>query len=200
MSRLEHALRLAIDELQRAGKPAALVGGLAVSALAEPRFTRDIDLAVAVEDDREAEALVRTLARRGYAILATVEQSARGRLATVRLSSPAEDDAGVVLDLLFASSGIEPEVVAAAEPIEVFPRLSLPVARAGHLLALKVLARDDRRRPQDRIDAMALLDLLSDEEARRARGAVKLIKERGFNRDRDVVVELEVLLEAGKLD
>ena len=33
----------------------ALVGGLAVSARTEPRFTRDIDIVVAVEDDTRAE-------------------------------------------------------------------------------------------------------------------------------------------------
>jgi len=34
---------------------AALVGGLAVSARTEPRFTRDLDVAVAVPDDAGAE-------------------------------------------------------------------------------------------------------------------------------------------------
>jgi hypothetical protein len=32
----------------------------------------------------------------------------------------------------------------------------VPVARIGHLMALKVLARDDRRRPQDFDDLRAL--------------------------------------------
>jgi len=52
-----------------------------------------------------------------------------------------------VIDLLFASSGIEPEVVADAEPIELLPDLTMGVARTGHLLALKVLSRDDVSRP-----------------------------------------------------
>jgi hypothetical protein len=42
--------------LQRASVPFALVGGLAVSVHVEPRFTRDIDLAVAVAGDAKAEA------------------------------------------------------------------------------------------------------------------------------------------------
>lgn len=41
--------------------PFALVGGLAVSARTEPRFTRDADLAVALASDAEAEALIREL-------------------------------------------------------------------------------------------------------------------------------------------
>lgn len=36
----------------------ALVGGLGVSARGEPRYTRDVDLAIAVSRDDEAEALV----------------------------------------------------------------------------------------------------------------------------------------------
>ena len=53
-----------------------------------------------------------------------------------------------VIHLLFASSGIEPEVVAEAEPIELLPNLTIGVARTGHLIALKVLSRDDVRRPR----------------------------------------------------
>jgi hypothetical protein len=33
-----------------------LVGGLAVSVRTEPRFTRDVDLVVAISDDHAAEA------------------------------------------------------------------------------------------------------------------------------------------------
>lgn len=43
------------------------------------------------------------------------------------------------MDLLFASSGIEHEIVAAADPLEVLPDLTVPVARTGHLIALKPL-------------------------------------------------------------
>ena len=63
----------------------ALVGGLAVSIRAEPRFTRDVDVAVSVADDATAEGLVRDLRAQGYRLDATLEQAALGRLATVRL-------------------------------------------------------------------------------------------------------------------
>jgi hypothetical protein len=42
----------------------AMLGGLAVSIRTEPRFTRDVDLAVAVAADDEAERLARCEARR----------------------------------------------------------------------------------------------------------------------------------------
>jgi len=39
------------------------------------------------------------------------------------------------------ASGIEPEVVAEAEPIELVPNLTIGVAPTEHLIALKVLSR-----------------------------------------------------------
>ena len=65
-------------------------------------------------------------------------------------------DTGIVVDLLFASSGIEPEIVAAAQPLEVVAELRVSVARTGHLIAMKLLARDDRHRPADADDLRAL--------------------------------------------
>jgi hypothetical protein len=49
------------------------------------------------------------------------------------------------------------EIAGAAERLEVVPALVVPVARAGHLIAMKVLARDDRQRPQAWDDLRALL-------------------------------------------
>jgi len=147
LTRVEAALGHAARDLADLGRRWALLGGLAVSARTEPRFTRDADLAVVVADDRDAERLVLALQQRAYRVVSAVEQEATGRLATVRLAPPGEAEQGVVIDLLFASSGIEPEIVAAAEPLETLPGLEVPVARLSHLIALKVLARDDRTRP-----------------------------------------------------
>ncbi len=65
MSRLEAVVRRAVADLQAAGCRFALVGGLAVSARTEPRFTRDLEVAVAVEDERAAKQLVFALQRLG---------------------------------------------------------------------------------------------------------------------------------------
>jgi hypothetical protein len=177
----------------------ALVGGLAVSARVEPRFTRDADVVVAVTDDRDAETLVRELQGAGYRALALVEQEATARLATIRLSPPGEGDTGAVVDLLFASSGIEPEVVAGAEPLDVMPGLTVPVASSGHLIALKVLSRDDRSRPLDRADLVGLLRLADDGAVDTARRALGLIAARGYHRGRDLQVELDrIMLEVGR--
>jgi predicted nucleotidyltransferase len=193
MNIIEAALRRAVDDLTRHGQRWALIGGFAVSARTEPRFTHDVDIAVAVEDDVEAESLARSLLGDGYRLLASIEQEATGRLATVRLSSPASTDAAVVVDVLFASSGIEPEIVRAADLIEIVHGLRVPVARTGHLIALKLLARDDNARPQDLSDLRALCSVATASDLAEAQEAVTLISQRGFARGRDLVAVLDEL-------
>ncbi|HMQ21612.1 MAG TPA: nucleotidyl transferase AbiEii/AbiGii toxin family protein [Planctomycetota bacterium] len=161
----------------------AMVGGHAVSARTEPRFTRDLDLAVAVEDDHEAEALIRAMVARGYRPVALLEQDETGRLATVRLEH--QSSPGMIVDLLFATAGIEPEGVAAATPLQVLAKLSLPVASVGHLLALKTLSIDDDR-PHDRADLVALLRAATAEDIAEAELALRLIGERRCSRGRDL--------------
>ncbi len=196
-SDLEALLRRAQKRLKRFGHPWALVGGLAVSAQTEPRFTRDVDLALAVASDADAEHLIRELQGEGYQVVAVVEQKATLRLSTVRLLPPEATGNEAILDLLFASSGIEPEIVAQARVLEVFPGLLLPVARVGHLLSLKLLARDDENRPQDAMDIKSLLQVATEEDLADARRAAQLIQERGFNRDRDLPQELQIVTTKG---
>ena len=196
MTSLEAALRQVEADLTQAHVSFALVGGLAVSVRTEPRFTRDADLAVAIASDAEAEALIHGLRARDYRIEAVVEQEAVGRLATVRLTRSSEPGAPVI-DLLFASSGIEPEVVAEAEPIELLPNLTMGVARTGHLIALKVLSRDDLTRPQDLVDLRALLRVASSVELAQARDSLALIAARGYHRGRDLMWEMKTLLPVG---
>jgi len=192
MNRLEAALVRIQQELELLDVRWALIGGLAVSVRAEPRTTRDIDVAVVISDDEEAESIVRGLRTRGYREreAGMIEQTAAGRLATVRFVSPPRDDEGIVVDLMFASSGIEPEVVGAATPVELFPGIELPVASRGHLIALKVLAG----RPQDEIDARALILDADDRDLEEARRAVDLIDRRGYSRHRDLLASLHGLM------
>ena len=124
---------------------------------------------------------------------AIVEQEAAGRLATVRLMF-SSDPRAPVIDLLFASSGIEPEVVADAEPIELLPGLTMGVARTGHLIALKVLSRVDVSRPQDLVDLRALLRVAAPAETGRAPDSLALIAARGYHRGRDLMSEMKALL------
>ena len=165
-----------------------LVGGLAVSTRCDPRFTRDVDVAVAVDNDQRAEALVRSLTRDGMRVVGLVEQEAVGRMAMARLST-AE---GLSVDILIASSGIEAEIVAEAETLEVVRGVLLPVARTGHLIALKLLSVAPGRET-DAADLRSLVAIADKTEWDRASSAVALIEQRGFARGRELKVALAEL-------
>lgn len=185
----ETARRITAD-LRSMGGRHALIGGFAVSVRTEPRFTQDVDLVVAVDDDAAAEAIVRRLLDLGYDVLATVEHEVTHRLATVRLALP---ESGQIADLLFASSGIEAEIVDQAEILEVLPGLDLAVATTGHLIALKLLARDETR-PQDDVDLRALAAVAQPHDLHAAREAVAQIERRGYHRGRALGHDLDALL------
>lgn len=161
----------------------ALIGGLAVSARAEPRTTRDLDAAIAVGGDREAERISADLHARGYIYDSMLENQDTGRLATVRLLAPGERPGGTIVDLLFASSGVESEVVDAAEPIEVMPGLAVPVATVGHLLALKILAA----RPKDLEDIETLMTVATSVDIESTQETLTLIIDRGYGRDKNLM-------------
>ncbi len=82
--KLAESLRDLAQHLRAIHVDFAVIGGLAASARGEARFTRDIDIAVSVEDDARAEEILSQLGARGYRVMATVEQELVGRLATAR--------------------------------------------------------------------------------------------------------------------
>ncbi|MGI8938398.1 MAG: nucleotidyl transferase AbiEii/AbiGii toxin family protein [Iamia sp.] len=177
---LDHMAGCLADQL----RTWALVGGLAVALRANPRLTRDVDVAVSVADDVDAESVVLAMVQAGYGVAAVVEHDPSGRLATVRLAHP--DWTGTLTDILFASSGIEPEVASQAQVLAAPSALEVPVARIGHLMAMKVLAQDDRRRPTDADDLRALVEVADADEWDLAQRSVDQITERGFARGRDL--------------
>ena len=189
LTALEQELRAASAALSKAGVRFALVGGLAASVRAEVRFTRDIDLAVAVSDDTEAEALVLALHGSGYRPVASVEHDTRGRLATVRLLA----QSGIKVDLLFAASGIEQETVQRATVVRLPLVGEMAVARAEELLAMKILSMADRRL-QDRLDAQHLLERGPGVDLGCVRDNLRLIATRGYDRGLDLEARLDSLL------
>ena len=171
--------------MKRAGAKWALVGGMAVSARTVARFTSDFDVAIAVESDKQAEQIVAAMLKHGYTVNALLEDESSHELATVRLNTPPEGAAPLLLDLLFATSGIEPEIVASSTIETVLPNARMPVATVPHLLAMKVLASRDSRE-HDVPDIARLLEVSTDDDIVVAREALKLITERGFNREKDL--------------
>ncbi len=197
LGRLAAALAEAAAVLEEEARGHALVGGLGVSVRTEPRTTRDVDLAIATTDDGDAEQVILAFVRRGWGAVTTVEHEATGRLGTVRLRPPEGVARGVYVDLLFASSGVEGEIVGEAERLAVFPGVVVPVARSAHLLATKVLSRDDAARGQDRVDIRKLLEVCSAADVAAARRTLATITQRGYARRKDLAAELEQALAEG---
>ena len=186
---VEHALAEAISSLFRAKRRFALVGGLAVSVRSEVRFTRDVDIAVQVQSDADAESLVFELKAASYQPIASVEHDERRRLSTFRLLSPW----GVKVDLMFASCGIEAEIVERATNVALPHAGDVPVAEAEELLAMKVLSMTERRL-QDRIDALRLISCNPKLDLVRVRQNLQTIRERGFDRGEDLEAKLAGVL------
>ncbi|MGE0145181.1 MAG: nucleotidyl transferase AbiEii/AbiGii toxin family protein [Planctomycetota bacterium] len=183
-----------VSHIEANGHRCAIVGGVAVSIRARERFTKDIDFAVAVESDSQAEALGLAVQQAGYKLPQVFENTAKGLLATFRFVVPG-GRAEPEIDLLFASSGIEDEVVSEAELLEILPGFMAPVARLPHLIAMKVLAESDVRE-HDRSDLRALIAVATKREPGAAKNAVRLIEDRGFARGKKLEEVLEAFVNA----
>jgi hypothetical protein len=105
-----------------------------------------------VDNDDQAEQCIHGFVQQGYVVLSAVEQEATHRLATARLRHP---DA-VVCNLIFATCGIESEVVASAERVELFPGKWVTTATAESMVAMKILSATAKR-PRDLGDLQAIL-------------------------------------------
>lgn len=167
----------------------AVIGGIAVSFRSVVRTTNDLDLAVIADNDAEAESVVLRLMDLGYLPKVQLENDETGRLATVRMISAGERE--VFVDLLFASSGIEREVVLDSEPIEIFPGLALPVASRPALIALKVLSANPETRPRDINDLQNLIEAAQPNEIATAKQLTSLMAERGYSRKKDLLYDFD---------
>lgn len=157
---LAAALVALVRWLTTAGVPYALIGGLAVSLQAEPRFTEDVDVVVWIDDDRwprlieEASAFGITPRRADVLAFA-----ARTRVLLLQHAS------GVPIDVSCGALPFEEELIADAAPVETGP-VVVRVARPAHLLVMKAVAN----RPRDWADIESLLrqcPALDTTEARR---------------------------------
>ena len=182
------------DTLNTLQIPWALIGGLAVSVQTDPRFTEDIDISVFLGSDEEAERLIFALQKLGWSAKMILEQTyfEKDIIATVRFLTPKSEF--VYVDLLFASSGIEKEIIEQAETIEIFENIKIPTAQIGHLLALKLLS-EDTERPKDTQDIKNLLRAASEKDINLAKESCLLISKRGFHRQKDLIHQLEQHLE-----
>ncbi|MBX3292547.1 MAG: nucleotidyl transferase AbiEii/AbiGii toxin family protein [Acidobacteria bacterium] len=189
---LEQYVRTVARHLHGLDVDFAVVGGIAVSLRTTERFTKDVDFAISVDSDADAEVIVDSLRKADFRIAMFLEREDDGKLMTVRLNSGG--DVEVFVDLLFATSGIEKEIVDSSTPFEVFPGLVTKLATISSLIAMKVLSANWESRPQDILDLQYLIKDATDDEIAQARSLTNLITARGYNRNKDLQAELDKYL------
>lgn len=178
------------DDLDSIGRSWALVGGLALGVHARPRATLDADIVLTVRDDADADDFAKSLQALGYPVLEAGVHPTLGHFTSIRVVSPVRAGGRLVVDFMFDTTGIEQEIVAAAERLAVTPDLKVPVATRGHLIAMKVLSQG-KDRPQDHVDVQELLKRAVVADLGEARAALRLIRERKRDGGKDLLGALE---------
>ena len=126
----------------------ATVGGIAVSLVAQPRFTNDIDAVVWVESERW-RPLLESASRHGFVprIADPIEFATRSRVLLLR-----HTDTGIGIDLSFAALPFEREMIDEAIPVDIHD-VKLRIARPEDLIVMKAVAN----RAKDLADIESIL-------------------------------------------
>jgi hypothetical protein len=122
---------------------------------------------VGIADDVATGALAAALQVRAHSVYRVPDEKL-GQIVLVHAKLPQTGPSGVLFDLLPRACGFEAELVAAGRRLDVFD-VSVPVARIGHLIALKVKVIAGLNRAKDRRDLRALLAQALDAALNRAR-------------------------------
>ncbi len=146
----EAALSAVAEALRDLGRPAAVIGGIAVITWGYPRLTSDIDCAVLGHPD-EAQEYLRVFKRHG--IIPREENVAEFAAQSFVLLLEHEAT-GVEVDASFAQLNFEATALQAAVEMN-FGAARIPVPRVDDLLVYKLIAS----RPKDLQDAAQLLAL-----------------------------------------
>ena len=160
------------------------------SGAGRPRATLDADIALIVRDDADADDFAKSLQALGYLVREAGVHPTLGHFTSIRVVSPVRAGGRLVVDFMFDTTGIEREVVAAAERLAVTRDLKVPVATRGHLIAMKVLSQG-KDRPQDHVDVQQLLKRAAVADLGEARAALRLIRERKRDGGKDLLGALE---------
>ena len=135
-----------LDLLDEAGVEFAVIGGLAVNAWLEPRFTADVDVTVHAPP-ATMDRLKVVLASHGYRVTREHGAAQPSGPDFVRFVS---DAAGITLEVQASKTAFQREVLRRAGAAGT-PRIATP----EDLIVLKLIAN----RPKDRIDLLGLMQL-----------------------------------------
>lgn len=144
----EATLRALVKWLRSERVPGLIIGGIAVSLLGRPRFTRDVDVLVLLGEDRWEKSL-NAAAKFGF-VPRIKNPIAFARVSRVFLLS--HKPSGVAVDVSLAGLPFEEESITRVRWTKV-GGLSLPLPTPEDLIIMKAVAH----RPQDIADIAALL-------------------------------------------
>jgi len=137
------------DWFQTAGIDGVVVGGVAVSLLSRPRFTRDADALVMV-DDGEWPAFLRSGEPFGFTprIPDALGFARKSRVLLMKHSA-----SGLTLDLALGCMPFEQETIRLSKAV-ISGGITVRTPRPEHLIVMKAVAH----RPQDLVDIQSILD------------------------------------------
>ncbi|MDZ4344477.1 MAG: nucleotidyl transferase AbiEii/AbiGii toxin family protein [Candidatus Binatia bacterium] len=153
-----------IDWLEAENISCLIIGGVAASLLGRPRFTRDVDVLVSLEETRW-ETFIKAGDRFGFVprIDDPVDFAHRSRVFLIR-----HKPTGVDIDIAVAGLTFEEESIEQAIWRKV-GKLSLPLPTPENLIIMKAIAH----RPQDMMDIKALVEANPKLNVRRIRRYVQ---------------------------
>jgi len=153
-----------IDWLEAENISSLIIGGVAASLLGRPRFTRDVDVLISLEES-QWETFIKAGDRFGFVprIDNPVAFAHRSRVFLVR-----HRPTGVDVDIAVAGLPFEEESIKQAKWRRV-GKLSLPLPTPENLIIMKAIAH----RPQDMMDIKALAEVNPKLDVRRIRRYVQ---------------------------
>lgn len=150
--------------LQAASVQGVIIGGIAASILGRPRFTRDVDVSVLVDEARWPDFLERS-EQHGFTTRRpdALEFARQTRVLLLRHAPTSVD-----VDVLLAALPFEADVISRARLVPL-GNLMVPLPTPEDLVIMKVVAH----RPQDLLDIEAILDSHADLNRRHIRRWVR---------------------------
>lgn len=148
VSRLWEILSRITRELDQEKVPYMLIGGLAVLRYGEPRFTKDVDLTVGL-DEREATRVLAAMKRAGLSCIAERPEQLVMRSFFLPF---VEDSTRITIDVAFGRTVFEVEALAKSKTVRINGE-SVRVCSPEHLIVHKIIAS----RPRDLDDVRGIL-------------------------------------------
>lgn len=148
VSRLWEILSRITRALDQEKVPYMLIGGLAVLRYGEPRFTKDVDLTVGL-DEREATRVLAAMKRAGLSCIAERPEQLVMRSFFLPF---VEDSTRITIDVAFGRTMFEVEALAKSKTVRINGE-RVRVCSPEHLIVHKIIAS----RPRDIDDVRGIL-------------------------------------------